>query len=108
MKIKEVTSEHILFDNGSEITFDHDQDCCEDNYADFEQIEEAAWDCEFPESLLFEKVDGSGFRFGGHGTYMFFVPCYSEQNGYYTTDIDIYFNGKQMINLECKEVLDGE
>lgn len=29
MKIKEVNTNYILFDNGSRITFDHEQDCCE-------------------------------------------------------------------------------
>lgn len=103
MKIKEVNGEHILFDNGSEITFDHDQDCCENNFADFEQIEEAAKEFDFAEQLIFEKVEGSGFRFGSVRTYMFFIPCYSEQNGYYSDDIDIYFNGKTVLNLECEE-----
>lgn len=40
MKIKEVNTNYILFDNGSRITFDHEQDCCETNYADFEQLED--------------------------------------------------------------------
>lgn len=36
MKIKKVTEDFIEFDNGSKITFDHIQECCENNYADFE------------------------------------------------------------------------
>ena len=42
MKIKKVTEEVIVFDNGTVITYDHCQDCCEDNYADFKQIEPEA------------------------------------------------------------------
>ncbi len=104
MKIEEVNSKYILFDNGSRITFDHDQDCCELNYADFEQIEEQAKSCEFDEKLIFEAVENSGFRFGSAGTPMFFIPCYSEQNGYYSGDIDIYFNGVQAIRFSCEVV----
>jgi len=103
MKIIEVNSEHIAFDNGSKITFDHDQDCCEHNYADFEQIEKNALQTVFDEDLIFESVEGSGFRFGSKGTHMFFIPCYSDQNGYYSSDIDIYFNGNQVMNLTCEE-----
>lgn len=34
----------------------------------------------------------------------FFVPCYSEQNGCYTTDIKIYYtNTKEVLNLMCEE-----
>jgi hypothetical protein len=103
MKIVEVTHEYIEFDNGSMITFDHVQDCCEHNYADFKQIEEQALETEFDEELIFEAVEGSGFRFGSKGTPMFFVPCYSEQSGYYSFDVEIYYNGKQVLNLECEE-----
>jgi len=100
MKIIEVNEDYIRFDNGSEITFDHSQDCCEHNYADFKQIEKQALDTTFDEELIFEKVEGSGFRFGSKGTHMFFIPCYSDQNGYHSSDIDIYFNEKQVLNLD--------
>ena len=35
MKIEKVTRDAIIFDNGNTISYDHDQDCCELNYADF-------------------------------------------------------------------------
>ena len=90
MKIKQVTEVDITFDNGNRIYFDHDQDCCEHNYADFKQIDDLAWEWEFDEDLKFESCPHSGFRFGNEGR-MVFVPCYSDQNGYYTTWIDIYY-----------------
>lgn len=64
MKIKEVNTNYILFDNGSRITFDHEQDCCETNYADFEQLEDLALEYEFENDLIFEVVPENGFRFG--------------------------------------------
>lgn len=100
MKIIEVKDDYIRFDNGSEITFDHNQDCCEHNYADFKQIEKQALDTTFDEELIFEAVEGSGFRFGSKGSHMFFIPCYSDQNGYYSSELDIYFNEKQVLNLD--------
>lgn len=104
-KIKEITENHILFDDGSIITFDHYQECCEYNYADFEQIDDIARSYDYDTSnLMFESVDNSGFRFGDNGM-MFFVPCYSEQNGYYTDDIDIYLNGNIVLSFKCEEVL---
>ena len=106
MKIIEVKDGYIGFDNGSKITFNHSQDCCEDNYADFKQIEKQALDTTFDEELIFEEVEGSGFRFGSKGTHMFFIPCYSDQNGYYSSNVDIYFNEKQVLNLDfldCKD-----
>lgn len=103
MKIKKITDEVILFDNDMIITFDHDQDCCEDNYADFEQLDDLARNYEFDENLKFEAVEEAGFRFGDNKA-MFFVPCYSEQNGYYSSDIDIYFCGHRVLNFNCEEV----
>ena len=54
MKIKLITDDYILFDNGSKITFDHDQDCCEYNYADFAQLADTGIEQEdFTEPLVF-------------------------------------------------------
>ena len=105
MKIKEINEEQILFDNGFKIEYDHYQDCCEVNYADFKQIEPMALNYEFDEDLLFEKVEDSGFRFGNKNGLMFFIPCYSEQNGYYVSDINIYYNNIKVLNLECELLL---
>lgn len=102
MKISKVDEFSIRFDNGNFICFFHERDCCEDNYADFNQLEEMAYNMEFDEKLVFEKVNGSGFRFGSGGK-MFFVPCYSWQNGYYSDDLHIIYNGKQVLYLECEE-----
>ena len=51
MKIIEITDEHIKFNNDNLITYDHDQDCCEENYADFKQIDDFGKDYAFFEDL---------------------------------------------------------
>ena len=101
MKIIKVSDEFIEFDNGSMITFDHVQDCCEYNYADFKQLEELAMDTNFNEPLEFESCN-FGFRFGNKGN-MFFIPCYSEQNGYYSNDVDIYYNDELILTTQAEE-----
>ena len=90
MKIASITGERITFDNGNFIEYYHEADCCEDNYADFKQLDDIAKKHNFDENLKFEAVDGFGFRFGNRKQ-MFFVPCYSEQNGYYSSNIEIYY-----------------
>ena len=101
MKIIEVTREHIKFDNGNIITYDHQQDCCEYNYADFEQIDDISRDYDYPENLIFEFIEECGFRFGGEH-FKTYIPCYSCQNGYYTGEIDIYYNGKKVCSGQCE------
>lgn len=101
MKIIEVNENHILFDNGSKITYNYQQDCCEVNYADFTQIDTIARATNFKENLDFRECDG-GFRFGNYPKKMFFVPCYSEQNGYYSSEVDIYFNNQRVLSVDGK------
>lgn len=101
MKIVFVDDAKILFDNGDEITFDHSRDCCEWNYADFNQLDDVARSTEFNSPIEFEAIENSGFRFGNRPSKMFFVPCYSCQNGYYSSDIDIYYNGNNVLNFLC-------
>ena len=101
MKILKVTEDAIEFDNGKEITFEHDQECCEINYADFEQLDSLARDVDFSEPLVFEECD-YGFRFGNPPINMFFVPCYSIQNGYYSSLLDIWYDDKEVIHgIDC-------
>ena len=79
MKIIKVTDEAIVFSNGNKITYDHVQECCEYNFADFNSLEDTlAMETEFDENLVFEVVKGSddyykgsGFRFGNPNN-MFF------------------------------------
>ena len=102
MRIKEVTDEHILFDNGDEITYDHEQECCEYNFADFKQLDSIARGYNYKGPLIFEALDKEGFLFGDNNR-LFFVPCYSEQNGYYTCHIDIYLNKNKVLGFDAEE-----
>ncbi len=106
MKIISVTDEKILFDNGNSITFNHQPDCCEWNYADFEQLDDIARATKFDPNLEFQACEGAGFLFGNRPGKMFFVPCYSRQNGYYSTDVNIYYNDRLVTSLNCQEVFD--
>lgn len=102
-KIIKLEENLIKFDDGTTITADHSQDCCEYNYADCERVDDIAKYTDFDTANLeFEAVEGSGFRFGNKPGKMFFVPCYSEQNGYYSSDVDIYLNGELYLNIDCE------
>lgn len=106
MRIKEINENEIVFDNGNTITFGHEQDCCERNYADFQQIDDIARGWKFDENLDFEAIENAGFRFGNLPNKMVFVPCYSDQNGYYSSDIQIYYNNIQKLYFNAEERID--
>ena len=104
MKIIEVDDNYLKFEDGSEITADHDQDWCEYNYAQFDALDDIALNTDFDlKKMIFLPVEGAGFMFGNEPQKLFFVACYSEQNGYYSSDIEIYFNEKKVLQFECKE-----
>lgn len=106
IKIAKINVGYIEFDDGTRITYDHDQDCCEDNYADFEQLRDTGIEREtFTTPLTFEKAGEYGFRFGNPGK-MYFVPCYSSQNGYYSADVNIYHDDRLVLELEGKIIDD--
>lgn len=81
MKAVKITNGGVSFDDGSSITDYHNQDCCEQVYADWEQIDDLFTSQDF-ESISIEQVEGNGFKING-----FFVPCYNNQNGYYSSDL---------------------
>lgn len=101
MRIKKVTDGYIEFDTGDTLYSYHMPACCEYNYAAFKEVDDLALEADFDQPLMFEAVFG-GFRFGNEGK-MFFVPCYSNQNGYYTNEVDIELNGSRV--LSCKGTL---
>ena len=96
----------LVFDDGTNITCDHYNDCCEYNYAKFDDIDDICRGTNFDTSnLTIEIVEGAGFRFGNLPAKMFFVPCYSEQNGYYSHDLSIFINNEVKGTLEeCEEI----
>lgn len=90
MRIKNVEEDCLTFDDGSKIMGSHDANCCEYNYAAFSEIDPLAFTVDFDKFLLFEVVEDYGFRFGNKNQ-MFFVPCYSIQNGYYSSEVEISY-----------------
>lgn len=111
MKITGWDDKKIYFNDGSYLYYHHRQDCCEHNYADFSVLE-FAYDGEEFKSVDISPVEDAGFllkldrRHGNQFISGFgpewntgriekiFIPCYSEQNGYYTTEIVIAVKDK--------------
>ena len=73
----------------------HDQDCCENVYADFEQIKYYIKEISSKkvEEMIIKSVDGMGFIIElwfdyGNGEKIF-IPCYNYQNGYYSSNLEL-------------------
>ena len=115
MKIKEINEDHLIFDNGFELEAYHEQDCCEQVYADFEVIKSYnvstktgksidIKDIEFCESLenLVVGVKEQGFNMISIIGEKFFIPCYNCQNGYYSGNLELILHKTNNV----KETLD--
>ena len=110
MRIIQVTENEIKFDNGKSITYQHCPDCCEYNYADFSTLtpDVIGYDHDFNARLKFKWIgqggnEAAGFTFGDNQRKIF-IPCYSDQNGYYSTDLDIIYDGKVVVSGDCQEI----
>lgn len=99
-----VNDKMILFSDESKIEFDHCTDYSENNYADFSQLDDIARTADFDTAnMIFEAVPDSGFMFGNTSK-MFFVPCYSEQHGIYSDNIDIFYNNNLVLSFDCEKI----
>lgn len=65
-----------------------------------------ALEMDFEEELIFEAVENCGFRFGSKNTPMLFIPCYSEQNVFYSTNIEIFYNNEKVLCSDREEVFE--
>lgn len=109
MRVVKAEEELLEFDNGDTITSDWSPSCCEYNYADFSAImDEELRNCEFDSVSFGRRQDGIGFNLIFHGLphkrmekydKTYFVPCYSDQNGWYSSELTIYHNGKEVYSL---------
>lgn len=75
----------IKLSNGTTITHEHYQDCCENVYADWESLKDVDLSPLLNTKLIkVEVVKDFGFRLNGIP-----VPAYNEQNGYYSNNLQI-------------------
>ena len=76
-----IAEDRITLSNGCYIEATHEQDCCEHNYADFKCLLDTSIMGVEHNTICFDDWVG-GIRINGYA-----VNCYSDQNGYYSTEI---------------------
>ena len=117
MKIKQIDEDEIIFDNNYKLKCYHKQDCCENVYADFEMLKNynvsvktgkniKIKEIEFVETLelLIDGVPGAGFNIISIIGEKFFIPCYNEQNGYYSSNLELILDkGKTQEIMDISE-----
>lgn len=102
MKIIKIDEKKITFNNGYELKYYHEQDCCERVYADFSMLKTYNVSTKTGKNINIQEIDfyenledliegklGCGFNLISKIGEKFFVPCYNEQNGYYSSDLKL-------------------
>lgn len=85
--LEKVDESGIYFTNGAKITHYHIQDWCENVYASWrEGLVDTGFENQKFYEIKIELVENYGIRVNGYG-----IPCYNEQNGYYSHQLDITF-----------------
>lgn len=116
-KITKFDDDVIKFSNGWGIFCHHAPECCELNWADCSVLSNYPdiFKTEFDDFDI-EPVDDIGFLLKLHRKNQFgidiwkkiLIPCYSEQNGYYSTNLDVYVDkGDETADyvIRCEERL---
>jgi hypothetical protein len=100
IKPKDSQDYDLVFTNGWTISTSHCQDCCEHNYADWSSLDDTGfYDEEFLEDNFWVDKWEGGFRINRYA-----VNCYSDQSGYYSTDLDISLIDKDGKRLWYKSI----
>lgn len=110
LKVVNLDSYSIEFNNGVILSSDHTQDCCENHYlyfgdltiSDFEELEFDLTNDDF-----FKRIEGYGIELVpllGHSVK---VPGYASNNGYYSSNLALTISGnglnKTFDITECQD-----
>lgn len=113
-KVIDIKDNQIVFDNGYKLYSDHEQDCCEVHYLDFEHVKVEDFDGlifdfrDYKEEKFFERVKDYGIRLKPTNGHPVSIPGYAGNNGYYSNQLTLILdlgNGKEhTYNItECQE-----
>jgi hypothetical protein len=92
-----VGSDGLRFSDGTELTSDHESDCCEWHYLDFSDLNLEDFDgLEFDLFMktptgyaFFERIDGYGIALKPISGHPVRIPGYGRNNGYYSTNLTL-------------------
>jgi|SaaInlV_130m_DNA_2_1039683.scaffolds.fasta_scaffold09341_9 hypothetical protein len=118
-KIKDlvIKDEEVIIefeDGGVLLESYHNQDCCENVYADFsimKYYKERLVDKELKD-LTIKSVKDMGFLLCfncGYDNEKVFIPCYNSQNGYYSSDLELHITeGEVTTKIDISDLVEDD
>lgn len=89
VKVAKIEEDGITLSNGLFLSDYHSQNCCENVYAGWKQLEDTTIEDEEFKELVISGNPLIGIVINGK----YAVPCYNQQNGYYSSDLQIDIKG---------------
>jgi hypothetical protein len=98
LKIVKVGSDFIEFDNGMSLSSNHEPDCCEHHWLDFEPLELSDFEgleFDFSNDNFFERIPDYGIALKPVHGHPVRVAGYGSNNGYYSSQLDLVLSDGQ-------------
>jgi len=114
LKAVKIENDELVFNDGTRLLSNHDQDCCEHHYLDFASLDISDFDgleFDLTNDDFFEKIEDYGIALKPINGFPVRIPGYGSNNGYYSSNLDLILtNGadfKKTFDIsECQEVSD--
>lgn len=109
LKVVKVSRLELLFDDGTKLTSDHEQTCCEQHYLDFSDLDISDFEgLEFnlTNDDFFNRIEDYGIELKPIKGHSVKVNGYGNNNGYYGSNIDLIIadaNGKTIKSYDVSE-----
>ena len=92
LRVIKLEDEGITFDNGVQLSSNHDQDCCEQHYLSFTDLVLADFDglqFDLTKDTFFKRVLGYGIELIPINWHPVRVAGYGSNNGYYSSELTL-------------------
>lgn len=92
LKVIKVEGSSIEFENGIELYSNHEPDCCENHWLDFEHLTLDDFDgleFDLTNENFFKRINGYGIELTPVKGHSIKVPGYGSNNGYYSSELEL-------------------
>ena len=92
LKVVKIENDELVFNDGTRLLSNHDQDCCEWHYLDFADLDISDFDgleFDLTNDNFFNRVEDYGIELKPIKGHVVRVPGYGSNNGYYGSNIDL-------------------
>ena len=109
LKVVKIENGELVFENGTRLLSNHDQDCCEWHYLDFADLDVSDFDgleFDLTNDNFFNRIEDYGIELKPIKGHSVKVPGYGSNNGYYGSDIDLIIadiNSKTVKSYDVSE-----